>query len=77
VTTDEDDEGNVGPDGADMVLHDLPAANPPPHQKPSKTWNPPTTPHNAAQRNPGMAFTAIPRFSLPSGACLDNSKKRY
>jgi MFS family permease len=23
-----------------------PAANPPPHQKPNKTWNPPTTPHN-------------------------------
>ena len=43
-----------------------PAANPPPHQKPSKTWNPPTTPHNTAQRNPGMAFNAIPGFSLPS-----------
>jgi len=23
----------------------------PPHQKPSKTWNPPTTPHNTKQRN--------------------------
>src|SRR6266568_1961430 len=54
-----------------------PAANPPPHQKPNKTRNPPTTPHNTTQRNPGMAFNAIPGFSLPSGAQLCPSCSRF
>ena len=49
-------------------------ANPPPHQKPNKTWNPPTTPHNTTQRNPGMAFNVIPGFSLPSGAVRPEGK---
>jgi hypothetical protein len=42
-----------------------------------QTWNPPTTPHNATQRNPGMAFNAIPGFSLPSGAQLCPSCSRF
>jgi hypothetical protein len=40
-----------------------PAASRPPRQKPSQAWNPPTTPRSTAQRNPGMAFNAIPGFS--------------
>ena len=46
-------------------------------RNPSKTWNPPTTPHNTRQRNPGMASSAIPGFSLPPGAQLCPSCSRF
>ena len=48
--------------GAIALRAPTPAANPPPHQKPNKTWNSPTTPYNTTRRNPGMAFNAIPGY---------------